>query len=98
VHKSYSPIFNPAMPEEGKAVYRQRLLGRYKYLNEQLEGKSYLMGETFTVADGYLFTVTNWAPRVGVDLSGLAQVQAYMGRVAARPAVQAAMKAEGLLK
>lgn len=98
LHKSYSPLFNPAMPEEGKAVYRQRLAGRYQWVNEQLEGKAYLMGEQFSVADAYLFTVTNWAPRVGIDLTGLAHVQAFMARVAARPAVQAAMKAEGLIK
>ena len=98
LHKSYSPLFNPAMPEEGKAVFRQRLRGRYNYLNEQLEGKSFLMGDTFTVPDAYLFTVTNWAPRVGVDITDLANVQAFMTRMAARPAVQAAMKTEGLLK
>jgi glutathione S-transferase len=98
VHKSYTPLFNPAMPEEAKALYRERLKGRYKYVNEQLEGKSFLMGDTFTVPDAYLFTVTNWAPRVNVDISALANVQAFMARMAARPAVQAAMKAEGLLK
>ena len=98
LHKSYSPLFNPAMPEEGKAVFRQRLKTRYTYLNEQLEGKSFLMGDTFSVPDAYLFTVTNWAPRVGVDIADLANVQAFMTRMAARPAVQAAMKAEGLLK
>jgi glutathione S-transferase len=98
LHKSYSPLFNPAMPEEGKAVFRERLRGRYKYLNQQLEGKSYLMGDSFSVPDAYLFTVTNWAPRVGVDLSDQPNVQAFMARVAARPAVQEAMKAEGLIK
>jgi len=98
LHKSYSPLFNPAMPEEGKEVCRQRLRTRYKYLNEQLEGKQYLMGDAFSVPDAYLFTVTNWAPRVGVDLGDLANVQAFQKRMAARPAVQAAMKAEGLLK
>ena len=98
LHKSYSPLFNPAMPEEGKEVYRQRLKTRYKYVNEQLEGKSFLMGDAFSVPDAYLFTVTSWAPRVGVDIADLANVQAYMARMAARPAVQAAMKAEGLLK
>lgn len=97
LHKSYSPLFNPAMPEEGKAVYRKRLRGRYEYLNQQLEGRSYLMGDAFSVADAYLFTVTNWAPKVGVDIVDLAHLQAYQKRVAARPAVQAAMKAEGLL-
>ncbi|MCG3188411.1 MAG: Glutathione S-transferase GST-6.0 [Burkholderiaceae bacterium] len=98
IHKSYSPLFNPAMPEEGKVVYRKRLRGRYEYLNQQLEGKSYLMGDAFSVADAYLFTVTNWAPHVFVDIADLAHVQAYQKRIAARPAVQEAMKAEGLLK
>jgi glutathione S-transferase len=98
LHKSYSPLFNPAMPEEAKAAYRDKLVGRYKYIDEQLEGRDYLMGEQFSVADAYLFTVTNWASRVGVDLSGFARVQAFQARVAARPAVQAAMKAEGLIR
>jgi glutathione S-transferase len=98
LHKSYSPLFNPAMPEEGKAVYRKRLRGRYEYLNQQLEGKSFLMGDAFSAPDAYLFTVTNWAKPVGVDISDLANVQAYQTRVAARPAVRAAMTAEGLLK
>lgn len=98
LHKSYSPLFNPAMPEEGKAVYRERLKGRYKYVNEQLEGKQYLTGDTFTAADAYLFTVSSWAKHVGVDITGFANLQAYLGRVGARPAVQAALKAEGLTK
>jgi len=98
LHKSYSPLFNPAMPEEGKAVYRERLKGRYKYVNEQLEGKQYLMGDTFTAADAYLFTVSSWAKHVGVDITGFAALQAYLGRVGARPSVQAALKAEGLTK
>ena len=98
LHKSYSPLFNPAMPEEGKAVYRTRLRGRYEYLNQQLEGKSFLMGDAFSLPDAYLFTVTNWAKPVGVDITDLSNVQAFMARMATRPAVQAAMKAEGLLK
>jgi glutathione S-transferase len=98
LHKSFSPLFNPAMPEEGKAVYRKRLRGRYEYLDQQLEGKSFVMGEAFSVPDAYLFTVTNWAKPVGVDITDLKNVQAFMARMAARPAVQAAMKAEGLLK
>ena len=97
LHKGFSPLFNPATPEEYKTIAKERLMGRLRWVNEQLEGKAYLMGDTFTVADGYLFTVTNWAPRVGVDLSGLAHLNAYRARVAARPAVQAAMKAEGLI-
>lgn len=98
VHKQYSPLFNPAMPEEAKALFRERLSGRYRYVNEQLEGRSYLMGDSFSVPDAYLFAVTSWAPRVNIDLTGLANVQAFMERMRARPAVQEAMKAEGLLK
>jgi glutathione S-transferase len=97
LHKAFSPLFNPATPEEFKAMTKERLMGRLRWVNEQLEGKDYLMGDRFTVADGYLFTVTNWAPRVGVDLSGFAALNAYRTRVGARPAVIAAMKAEGLL-
>ncbi len=98
LHKSFSPLFNPAMPEEGKAVYRARVLDRLGWVDSQLEGKSYLMGEQFTVADAYLFTVSNWCGAVGLDISGLKNLAAYRARVAARPAVQAAMEAEGLKK
>ena len=98
LHKSYSPLFNPAMPEEAKAIFRQRLRGRYEYIEQQLEGRDYLMGADFSVADAYLFTVTRWAGFAGVSLDGLPRVAAYMARVQARPAVQAALKAEGLLK
>jgi glutathione S-transferase len=98
LHKGYSPLFNPAMPEEGKAVYRAKLVDRYKWVDSQLEGKAYLMGDTFTVADAYLFTVTRWAGFVKVDLAGLKNLEAYMARVNARPAVQAALEAEGQKK
>ncbi len=96
VHKQYSPMFNPSMPEEAKALFRDKLRVRYTWLNQQLEGRAYLMGESFTVPDAYLYTVSNWAPRVNLDLSDLPNVQAYIARIAARPAVQAARKAEGL--
>ena len=96
LHKSYSPLFNKDMPEEGKAIYRKKLGDRYAWIDRQLAGKDYLMGAQFTVADAYLYTVTTWAAFVGVDLSALPNVTAYMARVAARPAVQAARKAEGL--
>jgi glutathione S-transferase len=98
LHKGFSPLFNPAMPEEAKALSRAKLGERFTWVNQQLEGKSYLMGETFSVADGYLFTVANWGKHVGVDISGLKTLGAFMGRVAARPAVQEALKAEGLIK
>ena len=98
LHKSFSPLFNPAMPEEGKALYRTRLGERFKWVDGQLAGKNYLMGEDFSVADAYLFVVAGWGKHVGVDISGLANLGAFMARVGARPAVQEALKAEGLLK
>ncbi|QSQ23359.1 glutathione transferase GstA [Pyxidicoccus parkwayensis] len=99
LHKGYSPLFNPAFPEEGKAIFKERLTTRYKLVEDMLSSKGpYLLGEFFSVADAYLFTVTNWAPHVKLDLSSFPSLQAYMARVAARPAVQAALKAEGLAK
>lgn len=98
MHKTYSPMFNPSMPEEAKAIFRTKLQSRYEWLDGELAGKDYLMGDHFTVADGYLFTVTNWTKPTGVDISPYANVQAWHARVGARPAVQEAMKTEGLLK
>jgi glutathione S-transferase len=98
LHKGIGGLFNPAMPDEAKALMRARGLMRLQWVNEQLEGRPYLMGDTFTVADAYLFTVASWTAHVGIDRSALTNLTAYMERVAARPAVQAAMKAEGLIK
>ena len=98
LHKGFSPLFTPGTPEEFKASSKTRLLSRLTWVDGELAGKDYLMGEQFTVADGYLFVVTNWAPMVGLDISGLANLAAFRARVAARPAVIAAMKAEGLIK
>ena len=98
LHKGFSPLFNPATPEEYKPMVRERLLQRLQWVDGQLAGKQYLMGDQFTVADGYLFTVTNWTQPTKLDISGLAHLAAYRERVGDRPAVQAAMKAEGLLK
>lgn len=98
LHKGFSPLFTPAMPEEAKAQFRAKLLDRLKWVDSQLEGRSFLMGETFTVADAYLFTVSGWGRLVGVDVSPFAHLVAFRERVAARPAVQEAMKQEGLLK
>ena len=98
IHKTFSPLFNPATPAETKAGSVDKLAGRLKWVDGELAGKQYLMGDQFTVADGYLFTVTNWAALTGVDLSGFANLLVWRARVGARPAVVAAMKAEGLLK
>jgi glutathione S-transferase len=98
LHKTFSPLFSPATPAETKEGAVTKLQGRLKWVDDELAGKQYLMGDTFTVADAYLFTVTNWAGHVGLDLSPYANLLAYRARVGARPAVVAAMKAEGLLK
>ena len=98
LHKTFSPLFVPTTPDETKAASVTKLQNRLKWVNGELAGKQYLMGDTFTVAHGYLFTVTNWASRVGVDLTPFANLLAYRERVGARPAVIAAMKAEGLIK
>jgi glutathione S-transferase len=99
IHKgAFGVLFNPAAPAEFKAATKERLAGRLQWVNEQLQGKSYLLGDDFSVADAYLFVVTNWAPLMQVDLSAYANIVAFRERVAARPAVVAAMKAEGLIK
>ena len=98
LHKGFSPMFNPATPEAYKTIARDKFLSRLTWVNSELAGKQYLMGEQFSVADPYLFTVTNWPARVGVDISGFANLAAFRERMAARPAVQAAMRHEGLIK
>ena len=98
LHKVFSPLFMPSMPEEAKAIFRARVLSRLEWVNQQLEGRQYLMGDSFSIPDAYLFAVTNWTKFVGVDISGLPHLGAFMQRMAARPAVQQALKAEGLLK
>ena len=98
LHKGFSPLFNPATSADYKPMVIDKLMSRMKWVDGQLAGKQYLMGDAFSVADPYLFTVTNWAPRVGVDISSFANIASFRERMAARPAVQAAMKHEGLLK
>jgi glutathione S-transferase len=98
LHKGFSPLFNPSMPDEAKKIFRERLGTRFAYLDKHLASNDYLMGKDFSVADAYAFVVSNWAGRVDVDLSSHANVLAWRKRVGARPAVQAAMKAEGLIK
>ena len=98
LHKNFGPLFTPGTTDEVKAATKDRIAGRLKWVEGELAGKQHLMGDTYTVADGYLFTVTNWAGHVGLDLSPYANLQAYRARVGARPAVIAAMKAEGLIK
>ncbi|MET4577368.1 glutathione transferase GstA [Ottowia thiooxydans] len=97
VHKNFSPMFNPASSDDTKQAAKTKVLERLQHVDGLLANKAYLTGDTFTVADGYLFTVTNWAKPLNIDLSALKNLVAFRERVAARPAVQAAMKAEGLI-
>jgi glutathione S-transferase len=94
LHKSYSPLFSPTTPAEVRAEREAYLGKRYALIEKQLEGKSYLFGEQFTVADAYLYTVTTWAAYVKLDLSSFPNLVAFQARVAERPAVKAAHQAE----
>ena len=96
IHKTYSPLFRPTTTPELRKDREDYLRKRYPLIEQQLAKGPYLFGEQFTVADAYLFTVTNWAHFVKLDLSEFPNLLAFQARVAARPAVQAAMIAEGL--
>ncbi len=98
LHKGFSPLFNPTYPEDAKKIVTENLFKRFDYLNTFLEKGPYLTGEQFTVADAYLFTVLGWTAFVKIDLGRWPVLKAYHARVAGRPNVQAALKAEGLLK
>ncbi|HWV97429.1 MAG TPA: glutathione transferase GstA [Xanthobacteraceae bacterium] len=96
LHKNFSPLFAPVLSDDTKQFFRDRLMGKLKHIDEKLAGHDYLMGNTFTVADGYLYTMLRWADAHKFDLSALKNLMAYKARVAARPQVQAALKSEGL--
>jgi glutathione S-transferase len=98
VHKGFSPLFNRAATADARTAALSNLGVRFGHLARSLEGRDYLMGERFTVADAYLFAVLNWCGFTDIDLSQWPVLQAYQARVAARPAVQQALRAEGLLK
>jgi len=98
LHKNFSPLFQPVIPDEVKAFFKDRLMGKFRYADGKLAGQDYLMGKQFNVADGYLFVMLKWAERTGMDLSALTNLMAFKDRVAARPKVQEALTKEGLLK
>jgi glutathione S-transferase len=98
LHKAMGTFFNPKATDDWKAAVTERLGVRLDYVAKQLAGKQYLMGDKFSVADAYLFTVMNWAPMVKFDLSRWPAITEYQKRVAQRPKVQEALKAEGLMK
>ena len=98
VHKTFSPLFNPAADDNVKAYAKLNIEKRFEWLNKQLAGKQYLTGNQFTIADAYLYVVANWSNFVGIDLGRWPDLKAFQDRVAARPKVKEAMEAEGLFK
>jgi glutathione S-transferase len=98
LHKTYSPLFDKTTPQETRDNRIAYLKKRYALIEQKLDGRDYIVGDRFTIADAYLFTVTNWAGYVKLDLSEFPKLQAFQKRIAARPAVQKAMKDEGLIK
>ncbi|NHB60564.1 MULTISPECIES: glutathione transferase GstA [Photorhabdus] len=97
IHKGFSPLFFPGTPENYRPVAINNLLRKFKYIDEVLAKQPYIAGEHFTVADAYLFTLSNWAPLVQLDLSDRVHLKAYQERIAERPNVRDALKAEGLI-
>ena len=98
LHKNLGPQFAPALSDDAKAFFKDRVMVKLKYVDSQLAGRDYLMGSQFTVADGYLFTMLSWADRMQFDLSARPNLLAYTARVGARPKVQEALTKEGLMK
>jgi glutathione S-transferase len=96
LHKSFGALFNKNLPEDARKITIERIKGRLDWLDRLLAKNKFLLGKSFSVADTYAFTVLSWGQWVGVDVSKWKNVADYMARVAARPAVKAALKAEGL--
>lgn len=98
IHKSFGPLFNAEMPDAAKAIFRQKLQERFAFLDKHFASHQFLMGNAFTLPDAYLFTTLRWGKPMGVDPDNFSNLAAYFKRVEARPAVQAALKAEGLIR
>ena len=98
LHKQFSSLINPRTPEAYAAIARSKIGERFLYLETVLDDRAFLMGETFTVADAYLFVMLEWCVPQGIDLGLYPRLDAYESRIANRPAVQAAMAAEGILE
>lgn len=97
LHKAFSPLFNPALPDSERAAVKERIGQKLDFIETLLsDGRSYLVGDRFSVADAYLFTVVNWTGHTGIDLERWPHLAAFQQRIAARDTVQAALKAEGL--
>ena len=98
LHKGFAPLWKPTYPDAARRMAVEHLHQRFGYLNRQLEGRSYLMGEIFTVADAYGFSVLNWNFFHKIDISAYSRLSAYLRRVAGRPGVRRALEAEGFAK
>jgi glutathione S-transferase len=97
LHKGIGGLFNKAMPEDGRKVIIDRVSTRLNYVDSVLAKNKFLLGKSYSVADAYAFTVLGWCKYTGIDLSPWKNISRYLGDVGKRPAVQAALKAEGLL-
>ena len=98
IHKQFSPLWYPTTPDVTREAQKTKLASRFDLVSKTLAVQPYLTGDTFTIADAYLFTILNWAPMLKVDLAPWPALQKFQVRVAARPAVRAALGAEGLVK
>jgi glutathione S-transferase len=98
LHKTFSPLFRPNTPDEYKAIAKENLANRFNLIDRHLAGRQFLVGDQFSVADAYLFTVLRWSTLQHIDLARWPNISAFMGRVAERPKVKEAMHAEGLIK
>jgi glutathione S-transferase len=98
LHKQYSPFFDPTTTDEVKQKQRDKLNGRFEYVNAALEGKQFLLGETFSAADAYLFVMTRWSAVAGLDLSRFPALSAWIQRVQTRPTVEQVFEVEGFKK
>jgi glutathione S-transferase len=98
LHKGFSPLFNPGISADWKAAALANLDKKFQWLTGYLGSRTFLMGDAFTVADSYLFTVLSWSARLGIDLAKWHVLTAYLARVRHRPKVQEALKAEGLIE
>ena len=96
LHKSFSPLFSPAVPEDCKRLAKENLEKRFAVLDQHLAKQQYLSDSKFTVADAYAFVVIGWSKPLGIDLGRWPNLKGYLERIAARPKVKEAMKAEGL--
>ena len=98
LHKVFAPLFRPNTPEEYVKITKENLANKFSYLDNHLGSRQFLLADKFTVADAYCFTITGWTKYKDIDLGRWPNLKAYMDRVASRPKVQEALKAEGLIK